>query len=75
MNEIRQWVERVRNFDRTYTTDNGIIRLDCAGVSDLLVPKLNTAFRQLCAFVAGEAENIATKFCSEMTVILEVFIL
>ena len=72
LNEIRIWSERIRNFEKTYTTDNGLFFLDCAGIQELLLPKLGSIFKELCTFVADESRNLAESFSHEMEVALDV---
>jgi len=62
----------VRNFDRNYQTDNGMLHMDNSGVHYDLLPKLDAAFSQLCGFVAEQAQQLGTAFCDEMESIIEV---
>ena len=64
----------MRNFEKTYTTDNGIFFLDCAGIQEILLPKLNYIFKDLCNFVAEESRTLAEAFCKEMDTALAVCI-
>ena len=72
LSEIRQWTEKVRQYDLNYITDNGLFYLDCSGVPGYLVPKLNEIYEELCSFVVDEALGLAKKFCTEMKETLEV---
>ena len=72
LNEIRQWTEKVRQFDPSYATDNGIFYLDCAGVQEYVVPKLGEIYEALCVFIVEESMSLAKAFCSEMKTVLSV---
>ena len=72
LNELRQWIDKVRNFDKSYITDNAVFYLDCSGVQETLVPKLSAILKELCTFVADESTSLAKKFCQSMDTALEV---
>ena len=74
LNEIRQWTEKVRQFDANYQTDNGMFFLDCEGVQSYLVPKLGEIYEELCAFILDESVSLAKAFCNEMKTVLAVSI-
>ncbi|KAK2191138.1 hypothetical protein NP493_59g03001 [Ridgeia piscesae] len=64
LNELRQWAERVRLFDRSYTTENNIFYVDCSGIHDSLIPTLDDICQQICSYVAtdaGERSNMKDK--------------
>ena len=71
---MRQWTEKVRNFDRTYRTENGVFYIDCSGIHDNLIPKLSQIFRELCTFVAEESVTLAKTFSEEMKKVTKVTI-
>ncbi|KAK2146291.1 hypothetical protein LSH36_618g01031, partial [Paralvinella palmiformis] len=71
LTELRLWGDRVRNFDRTYVTDNGVFYIDCSGVHDFLLTKLDDIFNELCMFVADEASGLAKEFSDELINIVE----
>ena len=72
LNEIRQWTEKVRQFDTSYATDNGIFYIDCQGVQDYVVPKLGDIYEALCVFIMEESMGLAKTFCTEMKTVLSV---
>ncbi|XP_064648692.1 dynein axonemal heavy chain 6-like isoform X2 [Lineus longissimus] len=71
LTEIRQWIERVRNFDLNFKTTNGIFFVNCCGVHDLLVPKLNHIYKEMVTFIAREARKLAQGFVDEMNSIIK----
>ena len=72
LNEIRQGIEKIRNFDKTYVTENKIFFVDCSGIHDSLIPKLNQIVRELCTFVAEESVVLAKAFSEEMETVTAV---
>ena len=73
--EVRQWQEKVRNFDKSFITDNGIFFVDCSNIHDYLIPRLSQIIQGILKFVSDEARKLATEFCDEMKEVLEVFII
>ncbi|XP_025095393.1 dynein heavy chain domain-containing protein 1-like isoform X2 [Pomacea canaliculata] len=71
LTEIRQWSEKVRNFDRSFITENGMFFVDCSAVHEGLLPCLNHIYQELIAFVADEAKSLAATFCEEMKIVLK----
>ncbi|GFO14607.1 dynein heavy chain domain-containing protein 1-like, partial [Plakobranchus ocellatus] len=71
LTELRQWSDRVRNFDRNYITENGMFYIDCSAIHEGLLPRLNDIYQELIAFVADEAKSLATSFADEMNEILK----
>ncbi|XP_062587861.1 dynein heavy chain domain-containing protein 1-like, partial [Saccostrea cucullata] len=69
--EVRQWQEKVRNFDKSFTTDNGIFFVDCSNIHDYLIPRLSQIIHDVLKFVSDEARKLATEFCDEMKEVLE----
>ena len=53
-------------------TDNGVFYIDCSGVHDFLLTKLDDIFNELCMFVADEASGLAKEFSDELINIVEV---
>ncbi|XP_071943742.1 dynein heavy chain domain-containing protein 1-like [Antedon mediterranea] len=66
LSQIRKWVERVKNVDRFFTSDNQLFYVDCGVIQETLVPALNGAFRDLLDFTAQEAKHFSTAFISEV---------
>ncbi|KAL3832089.1 hypothetical protein ACJMK2_023767 [Sinanodonta woodiana] len=71
LNELRQWSEKVRNFDRSFITENGLFFIDCSAIHDILLPRLNDIYLELVTLVADEAKNLARSFCDEMKIVLQ----
>ncbi|XP_035825634.1 dynein heavy chain domain-containing protein 1 [Aplysia californica] len=71
LTELRQWSEKVRNFDRNYVTENGMFYIDCSAIHEGLLPRLNDIYQELITFVADEAKSLAKNFAEEMNVILK----
>nr|XP_022307449.1 dynein heavy chain domain-containing protein 1-like isoform X4 [Crassostrea virginica] len=69
--EVRQWQEKVRNFDKSFITDNGIFFVDCSNIHDYLIPRLSQIIQGILKFVSDEARKLATEFCDEMKEVLE----
>ncbi|XP_056008158.1 dynein heavy chain domain-containing protein 1-like [Ostrea edulis] len=69
--EVRQWQEKVRNFDKSFITDNGIFYVDCSNVHDSLIPRLSQIVHDVLQFVSDEARKLATEFCDEMKEVLQ----
>uniref|UniRef100_A0A8W8M9M4 AAA+ ATPase domain-containing protein n=1 Tax=Magallana gigas TaxID=29159 RepID=A0A8W8M9M4_MAGGI len=69
--EVRQWQEKVRNFDKNFITDNGIFFVDCSNIHDYLIPRLSQVIHEVLKFVSDEARKLATEFCDEMKEVLE----
>lgn len=74
MIEVRQWQEKVRNFDKNFITDNGIFFVDCSNIHDYLIPRLSQIIHEVLKFVSDEARKLATEFCDEMKEVLEVWL-
>lgn len=74
MIEVRQWQEKVRNFDKNFITDNGIFFVDCSNIHDYLIPRLSQVIHEVLKFVSDEARKLATEFCDEMKEVLEVWL-
>ena len=72
LNEIRQWTDKVRQFDVNYVTDNGMFFLECGGVQEYVVPRLNGIYEDLCLFIVDESTTLARAFVTEMKVVLSV---
>ena len=72
LTELRQWSEKVRNFDRNFISENGMFFLDCSAIHEGLLPRLNDIYQELITFVADEAKNLAANFVDEMKVIAKV---
>lgn len=72
--EVRQWQEKVRNFDKNFITDNGIFFVDCSNIHDYLIPRLSQVIHEVLKFVSDEARKLATEFCDEMKEVLEVWL-
>lgn len=62
----------MRNFDKTYTTENGLFYIDCSAIHEALVPKLTAMSHELCDFVAEEAASIAKKVCDSVSTAFDV---
>ncbi|KAI0211602.1 hypothetical protein LSAT2_003574 [Lamellibrachia satsuma] len=71
LNELRQWAERVRLFDHSYTTENSIFYVDCSWIHDCLIPKLDDICLQICSYIAVDAGERSIRFHREMKVVLE----
>lgn len=71
---VKQWRERIRNYESTYTTDNGLYIVDCTSVQETLLPKLGSIHQELCVFVNEQAVTLAEKFCNEMKTCIQVII-
>ncbi|GFR96312.1 dynein heavy chain domain-containing protein 1-like, partial [Elysia marginata] len=71
LTELRQWSDKVRNFDRNYITENGMFYIDCLAIHEGLLPRLNDIYQELITFVADEAKSLAIAFAEEMNVILQ----
>lgn len=69
---MRQWSEKVRNFDKNFTTENGLFFVDCSAIHDWLLPRLNEIYEEVVTFVADEAKSLADSFCDEIKVAVEV---
>jgi hypothetical protein len=72
LNDIRSWSEKVKIFERNFTTEIGLFFVDCMAVHDFLIPRLNDIYTDVGMFVAEEATNLAYNFCEEMKDIIEV---
>lgn len=72
LTELRQWSEKVRNFDHNFHTSNGLFFVDCSHIHDILLPRLNDIYSELVTFVAEEAKSLAKDFCNEMKTVIEV---
>ncbi|XP_033127107.1 dynein heavy chain domain-containing protein 1-like isoform X2 [Anneissia japonica] len=66
LSQIRTWVERVKNVDRFFTSENQLFYIDCGVIQETLVPALNGAFRDLLNFTAEEAKKFSSAFISEV---------
>ena len=53
-------------------TDNGVFFIDCSGMQEFLLTKLDDIFNELCMFVADEASSLAKDFSDELVSIVEV---
>ncbi|KAL8594105.1 hypothetical protein ACOMHN_000817 [Nucella lapillus] len=71
LTELRQWSEKVRNFDRSFISENGMFFVDCSAIHEGLLPRLEDIYQELITFVADEARNLASSFVEEMKVISE----
>lgn len=72
LNDIRSWSEKVKIFERNFTTENGLFYVDCLAVHDYLIPRLNDIYTEVGMFVAEEATTLANNFCDEMKETIEV---
>ena len=72
LTELRQWSEKVRNFDRYFQTTNGLFFVDCSHIHDNLLPRLKDIYDELITFVAEEARSLANSFCDDMKLIISV---
>ncbi|XP_052798483.1 dynein heavy chain domain-containing protein 1-like isoform X5 [Mya arenaria] len=70
LTELRQWSEKVQNFDHSFHTANGLFYVDCSHIHDNLLPRLNDIYSELVTFVAEEAKNLADNFCTEMKTVI-----
>ncbi|XP_052095798.1 dynein heavy chain domain-containing protein 1-like isoform X11 [Mytilus californianus] len=71
LNDIRSWSEKVKIFERNFTTENGLFYVDCLAVHDYLIPRLNDIYTEVGMFVAEEATTLANNFCDEMKETIE----
>lgn len=72
LTELKLWSDKVRNFDHSFHTSNGMFFVDCSHIHDILLPRLNDIYSELVTFVAEEAKSLANNFCNEMKTIIEV---
>ncbi|KAJ8313858.1 hypothetical protein KUTeg_008419 [Tegillarca granosa] len=71
LNDMRQWSEKVRNFDKNFTTENGLFFVDCSAIHEWLLPRLSEIYEEVVTFVADEAKSLADSFCDEIKVAVE----
>ncbi|XP_069111191.1 dynein heavy chain domain-containing protein 1-like isoform X1 [Argopecten irradians] len=71
LTELRQWSERIRNFDKSFCTENNLFYIDCIAIHEVLLPRLNDIYQEVVTFVAEEAKTLATSFCEEMEEVLQ----
>ncbi|XP_033761426.1 dynein heavy chain domain-containing protein 1-like [Pecten maximus] len=71
LTELRQWSERIRNFDKSFSTENNLFYIDCMAIHEVLLPRLNYIYQEVVTFVAEEAKTLATSFCEEMEEVLQ----
>lgn len=72
LTELRQWSEKVRNFDKSFVTENGLLYVDCSAIHEGLLPRLDDVYQELITFVSDEARNLARSFCEEMVTVIQV---
>jgi hypothetical protein len=72
LTELRNWSEKVRNFDRNFISENGMFFVDCSAIHEGLLPRLNDIYQELITFVADEAKSLAANFMDEMRLITKV---
>lgn len=72
LTELRQWSEKVRNFDRNFLSENGMFFVDCSAIHEGLLPQLSDIYQELVTFVADEAKSLSASFCEEMKIVLKV---
>ncbi|XP_041347210.1 uncharacterized protein LOC121367129, partial [Gigantopelta aegis] len=71
LTEIRQWSEKVRNFDRYFVSENGMFYIDCSIIHNVLLPKLDEIYQELITFVSEEGKTLAKLFVSDMQTVLQ----
>ncbi|XP_048242736.1 dynein heavy chain domain-containing protein 1-like [Haliotis rufescens] len=71
LTELRQWSEKVRNFDKSFVTENGLLYVDCSAIHEGLLPRLDDVYQELITFVSDEARNLARSFCEEMVTVIQ----
>ena len=70
LTEIRQWSDKVSNFDRCFVSENGMFYIDCSVIHNVLLPRLDDIYQELIAFVSEEGKTLARLFCSDMQTVL-----
>ncbi|KAK7008742.1 dynein heavy chain domain-containing protein 1, partial [Biomphalaria glabrata] len=71
LTELRQWSERVKSFDVSYVTENGLFYIDCSAIHEGLLPRLNDIYQEIVSFVAEEVNCLAQNLIQEMSQILK----
>nr|XP_006818816.1 PREDICTED: uncharacterized protein LOC100376274 [Saccoglossus kowalevskii] len=66
LGEIRNWTEQVKNVERYFVTENGLIYVDCGAIQEDIIPGLSGAFRDLLNYTAHQAKNLSTTFSTEV---------
>ncbi|XP_035689699.1 dynein heavy chain domain-containing protein 1-like [Branchiostoma floridae] len=66
LNEIKNWIERIKDVEKTLTTSDGLFEVDCSILQQELVPALSNIFKQLIQLVADDAKNLSTSFVEEI---------
>ncbi|XP_066302844.1 dynein heavy chain domain-containing protein 1-like [Branchiostoma lanceolatum] len=66
LNEIKNWIERIKDVEKSVTTSDGLFVVDCSVLQQELVPALSNIFKQLIQLVADDAKNLSTNFVEEI---------
>jgi hypothetical protein len=62
----------MKKFTVSFCTTNGLLMVDCSGIRDSIIPKLDTIFRQLTKMIAKDLLGMTKDFSSEMNKLMMV---
>ncbi|XP_019630284.1 PREDICTED: dynein heavy chain domain-containing protein 1-like [Branchiostoma belcheri] len=66
LNEIKNWIERLKDVEKSVRTSDGLFEVDCSVLQQDLVPALSNIFKQLIQLVADDAKNLSSNFVEEI---------
>ncbi len=62
----------MNKFTVSFCTTNGLLMVDCSGIRDNIIPKLDAIFRQLTKMVAKDLLRMTKDFANEVNGMVEV---
>lgn len=73
LNRIRNWIDQVRTgIEKTILTTNRVIKVDCKSIEDILVPKLDAIYNEICECILTEVNKDTSGFNEFMQKIIKV---
>ncbi|XP_028405416.1 dynein heavy chain domain-containing protein 1-like isoform X2 [Dendronephthya gigantea] len=71
LSQIKTWIEDMRKFTLSFCTTNGLLFVDCSGIRDRIIPKLDAIFRQFTKMVAKDLLQLCKDFNNELASLIQ----
>jgi hypothetical protein len=73
LNKVKAWIESIKNnIEKSFITNNGILRIDCASIEKQLVPKLEKIYTEICECILLEIKNDSLNFVAFIESLIKV---
>ena len=72
LNKIKSWIDNIKNgMDKIIITKNKLIKIDTMPIENLLVPRLDSIYNEICECVVKEINKDTNSFINLMNKILK----